>query len=217
MRELALVVATFVAGLKSEGHPPQNVLIALKTVMRRQAPRASLDFGVLEELQRVIILSAVKTYFAEVEPHVVPDHVIIAEDTFAGAEPPADWIGPVVLVVDDDEDARYLLKAYLSSYGYEVAIAPDGRDVMTIARRLRPALVMLDIAMPYLAGTDLVQMLKADPETKHIPVVAVTGVQTFTDSPDLVAIGFDDVVLKPVRRAELLRTVQARVAASQNG
>src|SRR5688572_7060697 len=217
MRDVALAVAKFVAGLKSEGEPPQNVLIALKTVMRRQTRRASLDFGVYEELQRLIVLSAVKAYFSQVDPSAVPDHVVIppdiAEETLAIAGPPAHLTRALVLVADDDEDARYLLQAYLTSHGYEVAIAPDGRDVMAIAKRLRPALVMLDIAMPYLAGTDLVQLLKADPATKDIPVVAVTGVQTITDSPDLISIGFDDVVLKPVRRVELLRTVQARLSA----
>src|SRR5687768_4489433 len=72
IRNVALAVATFVAGLKSEGEPPQNVLIALKTVMRRQTRRPSLDFGVYEELQRVIVHSAVKAYFSEVDPTAVP-------------------------------------------------------------------------------------------------------------------------------------------------
>ncbi len=218
MRDVAVAVATFVAGLKGEGEPPQNVLIALKTVMRRQTRRPSLDFGVYEELQRVIVLSAVKAYFSEVDPSAVPDHVLVppdvAEETLVAASPSKPRAGVLVLVVDDDEDARYLMQTYLTSRGYEVALAEDGRDVMTIARQRRPAMVMLDIAMPYLAGTDLVQLLKADPATKDIPVVAVTGVQTLTESPDLVSIGFDDVVLKPVRRVELLRTVESRLSAS---
>ena len=216
MRDLARAVASFVVGLKRNGEPPQNVLIALKTVLRRQTKRASLDYGVFEELQRLIILSAVKAYFGEIHPEAVPDHVVnppdVAQETHAGARPPAQRIGPLVLVVDDDEDARYILQSYLTSYGYEVVVAEDGREVMNIARRLLPAVVLLDIVMPYLEGTELIRLLKTDPATKHIPVVAVTGVQTLTESPDLVSTGFDDVVLKPFRRTELLRTVVSRVS-----
>jgi two-component system cell cycle response regulator DivK len=215
MRKLALAVASFVAGLKREGEPPQNVLIALKTVLRRQTRSASLDYGVFEELQRLIILSAVKAYFAEIDPQAVPDHVVnppdLAEEIHAGAAPASQRRRPLVFVVDDDEDARAIQREFLTSFGFEVVVAEDGREVMNMARRLRPAVVLLDIAMPHMEGTELVQLLKADPATKHIPVVAVTGVQTLTESPDLVSIGFDDVVLKPVRRDEFLRTVVARV------
>jgi two-component system cell cycle response regulator DivK len=217
MRDLALAVATFVAQLKRAGEPPQNVLIALKTMMRQRTHRTSLDFGVFEELQRLVVLSAVKAYFAEIDPRAVPDHVLPYDaegDIQSGAKSPVQPTGPLVLVADDDEDARYLLQRHLTSQGYEVVIVRDSRDVMTVAARLRPALVLLDIAMPYLGGIALVQLLKSDPATSRIPVIAVTGVQIITDSPDLVSTGFDDVILKPVRRFELLRTIQTRLNAA---
>lgn len=82
---------------------------------------------------------------------------------------------PLVLVVEDYEDARELFAELLSTSGFAVAEATNGHDAVRLALELVPDVVIMDLAMPEVDGWEATRRLKADARTRHIPVVALTG------------------------------------------
>jgi signal transduction histidine kinase/CheY-like chemotaxis protein len=80
-----------------------------------------------------------------------------------------------ILVIDDDEVSRYLLKGLLSDTRYNVIEAAGGQEGLNMARRIKPSAIFLDVVMPDLNGFEVLDQLKTDPDTRHIPVVAVTS------------------------------------------
>ena len=80
-----------------------------------------------------------------------------------------------VLAIDDDESMRGLIKLHLENAGYEVILAEDGIAGGYRAMNRAPDLVLFDVRMPHLNGYDLVEAMKADPATKHIPIVFLTS------------------------------------------
>ena len=80
-----------------------------------------------------------------------------------------------ILVVEDQEDLRGVLRTLLTGSGYNVAEAVDGRDGVSKARSERPNLILMDIQMPELDGYAATRQIKADPELKAIPIVAVSS------------------------------------------
>jgi DNA-binding response OmpR family regulator len=83
-----------------------------------------------------------------------------------------------VLIVDDEEEALKLLDIELSSEGYQVVKAHNGREAVKKAHDFRPSLILLDILMPDLDGGQVIKLLKADPVTEHIPIIFLTAVLT---------------------------------------
>jgi signal transduction histidine kinase/CheY-like chemotaxis protein len=103
--------------------------------------------------------------------------------------------GPVVLVIDDDPAVRELMQRSLGKDGFRVEVAADGRVGLEMARRLKPAVITLDIMMPSMDGWAVLSALKADPATAEIPVVIVTIV----DDKNLgFALGAADYFTKPI-------------------
>jgi len=108
--------------------------------------------------------------------------------------------GDTVLVVDDDETVRELMRRFLEREGYRVATASDGEEALRLARELRPAVITLDVLMPGLDGWDVLTRLKSDPELAAIPVVMVTIVD---EERRGYALGAAEYLEKPVERARL--------------
>ena len=79
-----------------------------------------------------------------------------------------------VIVVDDDEKLRNLVKEYLEGYGYPVVALPDGSLLMETIRSEAPGVVILDLMLPDLPGTEVCRRLKADPRTRDVPVIMGT-------------------------------------------
>jgi two-component system chemotaxis sensor kinase CheA len=101
---------------------------------------------------------------------------------------PAAAGGPVrVLVVDDSLTTRTLEKNILAAAGFDVLVAADGREGLRVARRERPDIVVADVDMPRLDGLAMTRQLKADDETRHVPVILVTA----AESPEQQERGFD--------------------------
>jgi PAS domain S-box-containing protein len=123
---------------------------------------------------------------------------------------PAAWAatatGHRVLVIDDEETVRDLMRRFLSREGFEVVTARDGAEGLALARDLRPMLITLDVLMPGLDGWSVLENLKADPELAGIPVVMLT---ILDDRNKGFALGATDFLTKPVD-PERLRTVLAR-------
>jgi two-component system, cell cycle response regulator DivK len=112
-----------------------------------------------------------------------------------------------ILIVDDYEDNRELLRLMLEGVGHKVCEAGDGRAGIQMALTEAPDLVLVDLSMPGLDGWQVLDELRADERTRHVPCVAVTA---FADGERGRALeqGFDAYLPKPFRRAELLETVE---------
>jgi CheY-like chemotaxis protein len=114
---------------------------------------------------------------------------------------------PTILIADDYEDNRELLRLILSAADYQVREARNGRECLTMAQEQPPDLIMVDLSMPVLDGWGVFRALRADQRTARIPCVAVTA---FADSDRERALktGFNAYVSKPFRGEELLLTVE---------
>jgi CheY-like chemotaxis protein len=82
---------------------------------------------------------------------------------------------PLVLVVEDYQDAREMYAAYLQFSGFDVAEATDGLEAIEKANQLMPDIVLMDLALPRMDGWEATRRLKNDDRTRHIPIVALTG------------------------------------------
>ena len=124
-------------------------------------------------------------------------------------QPPVRILGqnnqrPLVLVVEDDTTGRELLNHYLVENGYAVAYATTGAEAIELARRLKPAAISLDILLPDEHGLHILSKLRADPETKDIPVVVVS----ITDDRDLgLSAGAAAWLVKPVQRRQFIEAL----------
>jgi CheY-like chemotaxis protein len=136
----------------------------------------------------------------------------LAQGLHAGPDGPSpDLVGgrPTILIVDDDPDARELLRNVVADAGYEPIVATGGRHGLELARTRHPDLITLDLMMPDLSGWEVLTALKADPSTAAIPVVVVSVVAAEQRGRLL---GVIDLVPKPVEREHLV-TVLRRIAA----
>ncbi len=113
-----------------------------------------------------------------------------------------------VLVVEDTEDNRRILRDLLSSAGYDVVEASDGAEGLSAVARLKPDLVVLDIQLPVIDGYEVARRLKADPKTRDIPIVAVTSYALAGDEDKSRAAGCDAYVAKPFSPRHLLATIR---------
>lgn len=114
-----------------------------------------------------------------------------------------------ILVVDDDESIRELLRLHLSGAGYEVRVAADAISAGYMVLREAPDLIITDIAMPHMDGFEFVAALKADKSLPDIPVVFLTSIEDGDHrGKELGAVGY---VTKPVRADRLLSLVAQHV------
>lgn len=118
---------------------------------------------------------------------------------------------PHVVLVDDSETFLALERAALED-DYAVTTASDGADGLARIGQLRPAIALVDLAMPNMPGDELLRAVLADPELSAIPIVIVSSQQN--RAQEMLAIGAADFVVKPVRAPDLLATV-ARVLAAR--
>jgi CheY-like chemotaxis protein len=114
--------------------------------------------------------------------------------------------GGKILVIDDEQTVRDLMRRFLAREGFDVVTAKDGEEGLTLARQLRPALITLDVLMPGLDGWSVLQALKADPELAEVPVVMLT---ILDEKNKGYALGASDYVTKPIDR-ERLRALLGR-------
>lgn len=103
-----------------------------------------------------------------------------------------------ILLVEDNERNRKLVRTILEFRGYEVVECEDGAPSLELARAHKPALVLMDIQLPTMDGITALGRLRADPETAAIPVVAVTASVTPGERDRVVAAGFNGYVAKPI-------------------
>lgn len=115
---------------------------------------------------------------------------------------------PTILLAEDHDDTRGVYSLILRHFGFQVEEATNGLDAVEIARATKPSLVLMDIGLPGLDGWQASRILKADPATAGIPLIAFSG--TVISIADLgTAATFDGYILKPISPLELVRRVQA--------
>jgi CheY-like chemotaxis protein len=121
------------------------------------------------------------------------------------------WLrGRSVLVVEDDEDSREVLRLIVESCGATVRLAVDGAEALARVGEARPDLVLCDLRMPGVDGFTFLERLRADPRSRHVRVVAVTALDSDEDVARTWAAGFDGHVVKPID-LELMTTLLERV------
>ena len=111
-----------------------------------------------------------------------------------------------ILVVDDDKKIVDLVSLYLKRDGYSVLAAYDGQEALDIARRKQPDLIVLDLLLPELDGTDVCRLLRAE---SHVPIIMLTARSTDEDKLLGLDIGADDYLTKPFNPRELVARIRA--------
>ncbi|WP_264289949.1 response regulator [Duffyella gerundensis] len=119
-----------------------------------------------------------------------------------------------VLIIEDDADAADVLKAYLKRENYDVTIAGDGLSGLETARRWEPDLILLDIMLPGMSGTEVLTALRRRGDT---PVIMVTAMGDAPDRIGALRYGADDYVVKPYDPGEVVARVQAVLRRSFSG
>jgi CheY-like chemotaxis protein len=123
------------------------------------------------------------------------------EDQVAGSTSSA-----CVLVAEDNPDSRDALRALLEAYGYEVLEAENGGEAIEKARSLNPDLILMDIMMPYKDGLEATRTLRADPEFRQVPILALTAM---AGSRELaLKAGCDDYLQKPIDIPRLMQRIR---------
>ena len=120
---------------------------------------------------------------------------------------------PLILVVDDNEDSRELYADYFDVVGFRVASARHGAEAVRHAQALRPDVIVMDLTMPIMDGWAATRLLRANPRTARIPIIALTG-HGFPGAADIArAAGCDRYLVKPCVPADLALVVRELLAA----
>src|SRR5213078_2961665 len=116
---------------------------------------------------------------------------------------------PLILVGDNSQVVREVLRWHLESHGYRVVEAADGAASVTLAQQARPAVILLSVEMPVLNGHQALARLKADPEVRDTPVVFITGHAETDDVVEGLRLGAHDYLRKPFEPVEVMARVSA--------
>jgi two-component system, cell cycle response regulator DivK len=116
--------------------------------------------------------------------------------------------GELILVVEDNEKNRKLVRDVLVHQGYRLLEAESGEDGVRLAREHHPALVLMDIQLGGINGIEALQQLRAASETRDIPVIAVTASAMTADRAKIMAAGFDGYQSKPISVRPFLTAVR---------
>ena len=121
---------------------------------------------------------------------------------------------PLILVVDDVADARYMYSFYLTTHGYRVCEATNGADAIRLAVEQQPALVLMDMGLPVIDGWEATRRIKADPRIQRVPVLAISG-HAFPDSVTRAKdAGVDAFFIKPCIPAMVLAKINEMLGRS---
>ncbi len=108
-----------------------------------------------------------------------------------------------ILIVEDNPQNRSLMVDILKVHGYDVLEARDGMEGILLAKAHNPALILLDMQMPVMDGIQAAKLLKSDPETRHIKILAVTSFAMKGDRERILAAGADEYIAKPIDTRQL--------------
>jgi CheY-like chemotaxis protein len=121
---------------------------------------------------------------------------------------------PKILLVEDNEMNRDMLSRRLQKRGYEVMIAVDGQSGLDMAQSESPDLILMDMSLPVMDGWEATRALKAAPETRDIPIIALTAHAMSTDRDKAIEAGCDDYDTKPIELPRLLAKMESLMSSS---
>jgi two-component system cell cycle response regulator DivK len=116
---------------------------------------------------------------------------------------------PRILLVEDNEMNRDMLSRRLARKEYEVLVAVDGKEGVVMAGSVAPDLILMDMSLPVMDGWEATRQLKASPETKDIPIIALTAHAMSGDREKAMEAGCDDYDTKPIELSRLLAKMEA--------
>jgi len=122
-----------------------------------------------------------------------------------------------ILYVEDNEDNVYMLGRRLRRHGFEMVAAPDGERGIALARSERPDLILMDLSLPVVDGWEATRRLKQAPETRAIPVIALSAHAMSGDREQALAAGCDDYDTKPIDLERLLTKIRALLPRREVG
>jgi CheY-like chemotaxis protein len=114
-----------------------------------------------------------------------------------------------ILLVEDNEMNRDMLSRRLGRRGHQVVIAVDGEQGVEMARSIAPDLILMDMDLPVLDGWEATRQLKSAPETKGIPIIALTAHAMMGDREKAIDAGCDDYETKPIEFSRLIEKIEA--------
>lgn len=118
-----------------------------------------------------------------------------------------------ILIVDDNDDIIITYRVVLDRMGYGVVVAHDGREVLTEIDESKPDMVLLDVRLPGLSGTEVCRLIKERAQTKDIPVVAITASMSTETRKMMAEVGADEFLLKPIDVSDLNRVVKKYIGS----
>jgi len=113
-----------------------------------------------------------------------------------------------ILVVEDQEDNRQILRDLLGSAGYDLTEAEDGEEAIAAVARRRPDLILMDIQLPVMDGYEATRRIRTNPDLRSVPIIAVTSYALAGDEDKALAAGCDGYVTKPYSPRDLLAKVR---------
>jgi two-component system, cell cycle response regulator DivK len=122
-----------------------------------------------------------------------------------------------ILLVEDNEMNRDMLSRRLIKKGYEVMMAEDGASGVDLARSMRPDLILMDMSLPVMDGWTATRTLKANEETRRIPVIALTSHAMSGDREKALEAGCDDYDSKPIELPRLLEKIESSLRRAPGG
>ena len=120
-----------------------------------------------------------------------------------------------ILLVEDNEMNRDMLSRRLQRKGYEVVAAHDGEQGHLMARSEAPDLILMDISLPVMSGWEVTRLLKNNPATRHIPIIALTAHALVTDREKAFEAGCDDYDTKPIEFGRLSEKIENFLVAKK--
>lgn len=120
-----------------------------------------------------------------------------------------------MLLVEDNEDNLIIYTTILRFGGYRVVEAHDGRAALAAASTIQPDLILMDVAIPYVDGLEVTRRLKADPATRHIPIIALTAHALPSDRDRAFAAGCDGYISKPAEPRHVLNAVRRELGNAE--
>ncbi|BCL33907.1 ATP-binding protein [Nostoc sp. MS1] len=114
---------------------------------------------------------------------------------------------PLILLAEDNEANVLTITQYLKAYGYRLVLANNGQEAVEIAKTQRPQLILMDVQMPQMDGLEATRQIRADADIAHIPIIALTSFAMRSDKEQIMAVGVDSYMAKPVSLKELVAEI----------
>jgi CheY-like chemotaxis protein len=195
--------------------------LAIRNAARRAGMRTLFEDGVAKAAQGLTTLEEVLHVAAEaVEPeHADALPVLPPPSVLSPAAPaaPTEAGGRRVLVVEDNATISSVVKYFLELEGFEVTVAADGRAGLETALRDRPDLIVSDVRMPGMTGTEMVKQLRGNAATAGTRILMLTSEESVDTETEALAAGADDYILKPVEPRRLAARVKSLLSRPSVG